>query len=209
MTSESLERWSVMDSILHLFPPHIWHTYPLDVCLGVLSTVLKGQEARAKSVVLLTRVALLTCKVRLCFIWQIGKMPRTWCWQQGFRLPAVQAVGHAGAPVAPTHHQPEVMFPLSSVMLCKTEFKTGRIKANFRIFISSLKWVICRKCKLWRLSSRFSCCGLLWLLQSILSYFKKKKKKKTISAEILASLSKTSPSNAYNLWGKLKVSDIT
>lgn len=103
-------------------------------------------------------------------------MPRTWCWQHGFRLPAVQAVGHAGAPMAPTRHQPEVMFPLSSVMLFKTEFKTGRIKANFRIFISSLKWVICRKCKLWRLSSRFSCCGLLWLLQSILSYFKKKKK---------------------------------
>lgn len=109
---------------------------------------------------------------------------------------------------APTRHQPEVMFPLSSVMLFKTEFKTRRIKANFRIFISSLKWVICRKCKLWRLSSRFSCCGLLWLLQSILSYFKKKTQKR-ISTEILASLSKTSPSNAYNLQGKLKVSGIT
>lgn len=91
---------------------------------------------------------------------------------------------------APTRHQPEVMFPLSSVMLFKTEFKTRLIKANFRIFISSLKWVICRKCKLWRLSSRFSCCGLLLASPVHIELLKKKNTKKRISTEILASFQK-------------------
>lgn len=168
-----------MDNILRLFPPHIWQDGTLDVCLGVPATVLKGWEPRAWS--FWHTWHFWHAKHGCVLLGESGRCPVLDINNTGFSYQPFKLWATKVSLWAPTRHQPEVMFPLSSVMLFKTEFKTRRIKANFRIFISSLKWVICRKCKLWRLSSRFSCCGLLWLLQSILSYFKKKKKKKNFN----------------------------